>query len=52
VDEDVMDLISDLAYSNSRKTGENPAEELMQLLLRSGLAVEVPTGETKKAKGK
>jgi hypothetical protein len=51
VDDDVIDRLSDLAYSNSRKTGENPAEELMQLLLQSGLAVEVPTEGDEESEG-
>lgn len=37
----------DLANARSRETGENAAEELMNLLLKSGLGIEESASEKK-----
>jgi hypothetical protein len=37
-----MDELIDLANQRSRATGENAAEELLQMMLKCGIAEEVP----------
>jgi hypothetical protein len=39
---DLMDELIDVANARSRKSGQNGAEELLQVLLQTGLAEELP----------
>lgn len=46
-----VDELIELAHKRSRISGENAAEELMQLLLRSGAAEEIPASAQPTPKG-